>query len=49
VVLPPGYELVACNVPSQVLTESDGRIFISFMNAGPHETPLELRARRISK
>jgi hypothetical protein len=48
VVLPPGYELVACNVPSQVLSESDGRIFISFMNPGPGEAPLEIRARRLS-
>jgi len=33
VVLPAGYELVACNIPSQVLAEPDGRIAISFMNA----------------
>jgi len=48
VVLPAGYELVACNVPSQVLSASDGRIFISFMNPGPSEAPLEIRARRLS-
>jgi hypothetical protein len=48
VVLPAGYELVACDVPSQVLSESDGRIFISFMNAGPSEAPLEIRARKLS-
>ena len=45
VVLPPGYELVGCNVPSQVLLESDGRVFISFMNPGPGEAPLLLRAK----
>lgn len=45
VVLPPGYELVACNVPSQVLTERDGRVAISFMNATAVEAPLILRAR----
>jgi hypothetical protein len=45
VVLPPGYELVGCNVPSQVLPEADGRITISFMNAGPAEAPLVVRAR----
>jgi hypothetical protein len=45
VVLPLGYELTACNVPSQVLSESDGRIKISFMNAGPGSAPLVLRAR----
>ena len=45
VVLPAGYELVACNVPSQVLPEADGRIAISFMNAGPGEAPLLVRAK----
>ncbi|HEY6931130.1 MAG TPA: hypothetical protein VJA66_15765 [Thermoanaerobaculia bacterium] len=49
VVLPTGYELVACNVPSQVLSGPDGRIRISFMNPGPGEAPLELRARRIAR
>ena len=45
VVLPPGYELVSCNFPSQVLQEPDGRIGISFWNASPAEAPLTLRAR----
>jgi hypothetical protein len=45
VILPKGYELVGCNVPSQVLAEADGRIAISFMNAGPDEAPLLLRAK----
>lgn len=45
VVLPAGYELVSCNVPSQVLAESDGRIAISFMNAGPVAAPLILKAK----
>ena len=45
VVLPKGFELVACNVPSQVLSEPDGRIAITFMNAGPGEAPLILRAK----
>ncbi len=45
VVLPAGYELVGCNVPSQVLPEPDGRIAISFLNAGPGEAPLILRAK----
>ena len=44
-VLPAGYELVGCNVPSQVLSEADGRIAISFMNAGPSEAPLVVRAK----
>lgn len=45
VVLPSGYELTGCNVPSQVLTEADGRLKISFMNPGPAPAPLRLRAR----
>jgi hypothetical protein len=45
VVLPKGYELVACNVPSQVLTEPDGRIGVSFLNTYPLEAPLVVKAR----
>lgn len=48
VVLPAGYELVSCNVPSQVLSQSDGRILVSFMNPGPGPAPLELRARKLA-
>jgi hypothetical protein len=45
VVLPAGYELVGCNVPSQVLTEPDGRISISFINGSVGEAPLIVKAR----
>jgi len=45
VVLPRGYELVSCNVPSQILQEPDGRVAVSFWNASPAEAPLVLRAR----
>src|SRR5437773_8144758 len=45
VVLPKGFELVACNVPSQILSEPDGRIAVSFMNTGPSEAPLILHAK----
>lgn len=45
VVLPAGYELVGCNVPSQVLPEADGRTAISFLNAGPGEAPLLVKAK----
>src|SRR5690242_4710967 len=45
VVLPPGYELVGCNVPSQVLLEPDGRVLVSFMNPSAGEAPLILRAK----
>lgn len=47
VVLPPGYELIRCNVPSQVLSLPDGRVYLSFLNAGPAPAALILRARRI--
>ena len=47
IVLPLGYEIVACNVPSQVIEESDGRISISFWNSLPAEAPLVVRARRL--
>jgi len=44
VVLPPGYELVGLSVPSQILTEKDGRIAVSFLHAGAGEAPMEVRA-----
>lgn len=47
VVLPVGYELIGCNVPSQVLAKPDGRIYISFINPGPAEAPLRLKARKL--
>ena len=46
VVLPAGYELVACNYPSQILREADGRIAISFWNNTPSQAPLVVRGRR---
>jgi hypothetical protein len=48
VVLPAGYELIACNIPSQILEEADGRVGISFMNPYPGSAPLVLRGRPIS-
>jgi hypothetical protein len=45
IVLPAGYRLVSCNVPSQVLSTPDGRVQISFMNPGPAAAPLVVRAR----
>lgn len=44
-VLPPGFRLVSCNVPSQVLTTEDGRVMVSFMNPGPGAAALVVRAR----
>src|SRR5579875_728727 len=46
VVLPPGYEVLSLSVPSQILTEPDGRVAISFMHAGSGEAPLVLKATR---
>jgi hypothetical protein len=45
VALPAGYELVACNVPSQVLAQPDGRIAISFMNGSGAEAPLIVKGK----
>ncbi len=47
IVLPAGYELLRCNVPSQVLTEPGGRIAISFVNSNPESAALSIRARRL--
>jgi hypothetical protein len=43
IVLPAGYELVGCNVPSEILTEPDGRLSVSFLHAGAGEAPLVMR------
>lgn len=48
VVLPAGYEVVGCNVPSQILREPDGRLSVSFVNANPDAASLMLRARKFS-
>ena len=45
VVLPPGYRLISCNVPSQVMATPDGRVMITFMNTSPAAAPLVIRAR----
>ena len=45
VVLPRMYELIACNIPAQILEEPDGRVGISFVNTYPSQAPLVLRAR----
>jgi hypothetical protein len=47
VVLPPGFEVVSCNIPSQVIEEADGRVGISFINTYPGQAPLVLRATAI--
>src|SRR4029077_17123950 len=45
VVLPAGYEVIGCSVASQILTEKDGRIAISFLNASAGEAQLMVRAK----
>ncbi len=47
VVLPPGYELVACNVPAQVLQQPDGRVMVSFVNPGPDAASVVVKGRRL--
>src|SRR6202453_2217173 len=49
VVLPAGYEVVGLTVPSQILTEKDGRIAISFLHPGEGEAPLVLRAKNTAQ
>jgi hypothetical protein len=49
VVLPVGYEVVGLTVPSQLLTESDGRIAISFMNNNGGPAPLVVRATKTAQ
>lgn len=44
VVLPAGYRLISCNVPSQVMTTPDGRVMITFLNTSAAAAPLVIRA-----
>ena len=48
IVLPLGYELVSCNVPSQLIEEPDGRLSVSFWNSMPGEAPLTIKARKLT-
>ncbi len=56
VLLPPGYEVVACNYPSQVIPEAGAvaggsarasRLLLSFMNVGPDPVSYVVKARKI--
>ena len=47
VVLPAGFELVSVNLPSQVATESDGRLRVSFMNPSGETLRYRVRARAL--
>ena len=45
IILPAGYHLTECNVPSQVLADPDGRIRVSFMHQAPGAVALILKAK----
>ena len=45
VLLPKNYEVLAANLPVQVIEEADGRIAASLMNIYPGDAPLVLKAR----
>jgi hypothetical protein len=45
VVLPAGYELLATDVPSQILSESDGRIAVSYMHQMTGDPVMKVIAR----
>ena len=47
IVLPSGWEVVACNVPAQILSEPDGRIKVSFVHSAPDPASLVLKGQRI--
>ncbi len=49
IVLPKGYELIACNYPSQMMMEADGRLKISFVNRGADVVPLRIEGRKLLK
>ena len=45
VLLPAGYHLTECNVPSQVLADPDGRLRVTFMHQAPGAAALLLKAK----
>ena len=47
VVLPAGYELIGCSVPSIVSTQPDGRIRISMLNDRDDQLPVKITGRRL--
>jgi hypothetical protein len=46
IVMPTGYEVIACNVPAQILTQPDGRLRVSLMHTSPEALPVTIEARR---
>lgn len=49
IVLPAGFEVIACNVPAQILGQPDGRLRVSLMHTGPDALPVTIRARRLPR
>ncbi len=49
IVLPAGYELIACSAPGIVTTQSDGRIRVSFVNDRDDQLLVKLRGRPVTK
>lgn len=48
VVLPAGYEIVSCSVATQVLTETDGRLKLAFVNSGSGgQLEVTIKARKL--
>lgn len=47
IVLPAGYELVGCTVPSIVSTQPDGRIRVSMLNDRDDQLPMKITGRRL--
>jgi len=46
VVLPKGYDLASCSVPTMVSTQADGRIRLSFLNDRDDQLPVRITARK---
>ena len=50
IVLPPGYEIVSCSVATQVLTETDGRLKLAFVNPGSGgQLEVTIKAKKLPK
>ena len=47
IVLPKGFELVACGAPGIVTTQSDGRVRVSFFNDRDDELMVRVRGRKL--
>ncbi len=47
VLLPKGWELVACGSPGMISTDADGRVRVSFVNDREDQLPVRIVARRL--